>query len=156
MKNFCALLVLAVVCVSGYLFYTNTARQDFLLSGTVTVAENLVKQAQADNNTCSIIVKNEADVPIAIKRVINPAFPMDFTITKDDMLIGELTGNVKVEVEINGHGNLGVLKAGDIFGAAEGSFAQNTKGILVVADKRTGMPKFTSRSKGNFFRTAAR
>ncbi len=127
-----------------------------MLRGRVEVVPEMLKQAQAINNTCSIIVKNEADVPVAIKRVINPQFPMEFTITKADLLVGELIGDVKLEVQINDHGNLGVLKAGDIFGNAAGMFEPNTKDIVVMANQRTGMPKFADRSRGNFFRTAAR
>jgi len=156
MKNLLTLLVLAALACGAYFVYNSAAQERFLLSGTVTVANSMLKQAQAANNTCYIIVKNEADVPIAFKRVINPQFPLQFKITKADLLVGDITGKVKVEVEINNHGNVGVLKEGDIFGAAQGAFEPSSGGILVSADKRTGMPKFAGSTRGDFFRTAAR
>lgn len=156
MKNVFALLVLTVISAAAYAVYNGSSEEKFLLSGTVQVAGDLVKHAQVSNNTCSIIVKNEADVPVAFKRVINPQFPLDFTITKGDLLVGDILGNVKLEVEINSHGNLGILKPGDIIGAAEGAFAPSTKDIIVLADKKIGMPKFAPNTRGEFFRTAAR
>ena len=93
----------------------------FNISGTVTVPERLASMAQADNNSCAIIVKNEADVPVAIKRVVNPKFPLAFTMGEEDLLAANLDGNLKLEVQINNHGQLGVVKQGDIFGSADGA-----------------------------------
>ncbi len=129
----------------------------FNITGTVNVPERLVKIAQADNNSCSIIVKNEADVPVAIKRVVNPKFPLAFHMGEEDLLAPELEGNLKLEVQINNHGKLGVLKEGDIFGSSKDLIKPNAKNIIVEADKMTGMPRLAKGStRGNFFRTAAR
>ena len=68
----------------------------FNISGTVTVPERLASMAQADNNSCAIIVKNEADVPVAIKRVVNPKFPLSFTMGEEDLLAANLDGNLKL------------------------------------------------------------
>jgi len=155
MKNILALLVLCALAFLAYGYYNKTVEDKFLLTGTIVVPQKLLAEAQAQNNTCSIIVKNEADVPIAIKRVINPAFPMQFRVDSKDLLVGEVDGNVKLEVEINNHGSLGIIKAGDIFGSAAGEYALNSKGIVLNADKMTGKPQMVS-ARGNFFRTAAR
>jgi len=144
----------------GYYFYYNAhteESQKFALSGRVEVVNRLLKNAQANNVACSIIAKNEADVPIAIKRVINPTFPLEFEITKEDLLIDSYEGKIKMEVQINSHGSLGVLKSGDIFGSGVQEYTSGSKDILVVADKMMGKPTLIGgRNKGNFFRTAAR
>jgi hypothetical protein len=128
-----------------------------VLSGHVQVVDRLLKNAQANNVTCSIIAKNEADVPIAIKRIINPTFPLDFEVTKDDLLIDSYDGKIKMEVQINSHGSLGVLKSGDIFGAGIQEYSSGSQDILIVADKMIGKPTLAGgRNKSNFFRTAAR
>jgi len=155
MKNFFALLILGALVFCAYTYYNKTVEDKFLLTGTVTVPQRLLANAQAQNNTCSIIVKNEADVPIAIKRIINPVFPLRFQIDSKDLLVGEVDGSVKLEVEINNHGSLGVIKTGDIFGSAGGQYALNSKGIFLTADKMTGKPQMIP-ARGNFFRTAAR
>ena len=128
----------------------------FNISGTVTVPERLASMAQADNNSCAIIVKNEADVPVAIKRVVNPKFPLAFTMGEEDLLAANLDGNLKLEVQINNHGQLGVVKQGDIFGSADGAIKPNAKNVTVAADKTLGSVQLARNVKGNFFRTAAR
>lgn len=128
----------------------------FNISGTVTVPERLASMAQADNNSCAIIVKNEADVPVAIKRVVNPKFPLAFTMGEEDLLAANLDGNLKLEVQINNHGQLGVVKQGDIFGSADGAIKPNAKNVTVAADKTLGRVQLVRNVKGNFFRTAAR
>ncbi len=147
-------LLSVVACVFCIARKVNEGR--FNISGTVTVPERLAKVAQADNNSCAIIVKNAADVPVAIKRVVNPKFPLEFKLGEDDLLATDVAGDLKLEVQINNHGKLGVIKEGDIFGSASEMIKPNAKNVLVQADKMTGMPKLARNVRGNFFRTAAR
>lgn len=157
MKKIIALLLIAV-CAAGYYYYKHLPEQEgrFNLAGTVVVPERLLQLAQADNNSCAIIVKNEADVPVAIKRVVNPKFPLQFTLGEEDLLAESVDGNLKLEVQINNHGQLGIIKEGDVFGSVEGTINANTKGITVEAGKTLGKVQLAKNVKGNFFRTAAR
>ncbi len=153
-------LIAVTLIAAGFAWHTlsNTNRDEgFNLSGKVEVAGRLLKTAEAANVSCSIIAKNEADVPIAIKRILNPTFPLNFNINKDDLLIDSFEGNIKLEVQINSHGKIGVLKSGDIFGDSGSLYATGQKDIILVADKMMGKPTLMgNRAKGNFFRTAAR
>lgn len=150
-----AITVLSLVfCAMAVKRHVREAR--FTITGTVTVPERLVALAEADNNSCAIIVKNEADVPIAIKRVVNPKFPLEFALEEEDLLAANVEGDLKLEVQINNHGKLGVIKEGDIFGSIDGMIQPNSKNVLVQADKMTGMPRLARNTRGNFFRTAAR
>lgn len=128
----------------------------FNISGTVIVPDRLVQLAEADNNSCAIIVKNEADVPVAIKRVVNPKFPLEFSMGEEDLLTASVEGSLKLEVQINNHGQLGVVKKGDIFGSVEGLIEPTQKNIAVSADKTLGRVRLARNVRGNFFRTAAR
>lgn len=152
------LIVLALASVLACVFCSaRSVREGRLsLTGTVTVPERLAKTAQADNNSCAIIVKNAADVPVAIKRVVNPKFPLEFKLGEEDLLVSTVEGDLKLEVQINSHGKLGVIKEGDIFGVASSSVKPNAKNVLVEADKMTGRPRLARAARGNFFRTAAR
>ena len=114
-KFFLAAAVISVI-VCAVCTTRTVSEKRFAISGTVTVPERLIEMAQADNNSCAIIVKNEADVPVAIKRVVNPKFPLEFTLGEEDLLTGTVEGNLKMEVQINSHGQLGLIKQGDIFG----------------------------------------
>ena len=157
MKKIIALLLIAA-CAVGYYYYKHLPEQEgrFNLAGTVVVPERLLQLAQADNNSCAIIVKNEADVPVAIKRVVNPKFPLQFTLGEEDLLAESVDGNLKLEVQINSHGQLGIIKEGDVFGSVEGTISANTKDITVEAGKTLGKVQLAKNVKGNFFRTAAR
>lgn len=152
------LVVVALISLTAFVFCTARKVHEarFHITGTVQVPQRLTKVAEADNNSCAIIVKNAADVPVAIKRVVNPKFPLAFELGEDDLLASSVEGELKLEVQINSHGKLGVIKEGDIFGALENPIAPNSKDLLVQADKMTGMPKLARTSRGNFFRTAAR
>jgi hypothetical protein len=156
MRKFVIATTIVVLGFGGWAVTSGKAAKGFSLSGKVEVADRLLKTAEATNVSCAIVVKNEADVPIAIKRVVNPKFPMQFNMDKSDLLIDSYNGNIKLEVQINSHGNLGVLRRGDIFGEAEGVYTSGQKDILLVADKMIGTPTLAGKTRGNFFRTAAR
>ena len=156
MKKILILAVLVSVAACIFCATRRVHEPRFYITGTVQVPQRLTEFAQADNNSCAIIVKNAADVPVAIKRVVNPKFPLAFELTEDDLLATAVEGDLKLEVQINHHGKLGVIKEGDIFGTAASSVKPNSKDVTVQADKMTGMPKLARNMRGNFFRTAAR
>lgn len=157
MRKILALLI-AAVSVGTYYYCTHRATQEarFDLAGTVNVPDRLLQLAQADNNACAIIVKNEADVPVAIKRVVNPKFPLSFNLGEEDLLAESVEGSLKLEVQINSHGKLGIIKEGDVFGSVDGFVAANSKNVVIDADKTLGKVQLAKNVKGNFFRTAAR
>ncbi len=158
MKKILALLLAAVCAGVCYYYCKHLPAQEgrFNLAGTVTVPKRLLELAQADNNSCAIIVKNEADVPVAIKRVVNPKFPLAFTMGEDDLLTESVGSDLKLEVQINSHGQLGIIKEGDVFGSVDGTISANAKDITVEAGKTLGKVQLAKNVKGNFFRTAAR
>ena len=156
MKKILLLAVVLSLAVCGYYWNRSVKEGRFNISGTVTVPERLAALAQADNNACAIIVKNAADVPVAIKRVVDPKFPLEFSMGEEDLLTEHIEGDLKLEVQINNHGRLGFIKQGDIFGASAETIKPNSKNILVEADKTLGRVQLARSAKGNFFRTAAR
>ena len=156
MKKIVLAIALVSVIVCAVCSTRTVSEKRFEITGTVTVPERLLDLAQADNNACAIIVKNEADVPVAIKRVVNPKFPLEFTLGEGDLLTEHIEGDLKLEVQINNHGRLGFIKQGDIFGASEEFIQPTSKNVVVQADKTLGRVQMARNAKGNFFRTAAR
>ena len=141
-------LFLAVIC-AGFCYYycKHLPAQEgrFNLAGTVTVPDRLLQLAQADNNSCSII-----------KRVVNPKFPLEFTMGEEDLLTESVGNELKLEVQINSHGQLGIIKEGDVFGSVDGFVTAHAKDVQVEAGKTLGKVQLARNVKGNFFRTAAR
>ncbi|MBR3603137.1 MAG: hypothetical protein IKL48_00335 [Elusimicrobiaceae bacterium] len=156
MKKILVLITVVSVVACAFCAMRKVREARFHVTGTVTVPARLAKVAETDNNSCTIIVKNAADVPVAIKRVVNPKFPLQFQLEEEDLLATTLEGDLKLEVQINSHGKLGVIKEGDIFGSASKTIKSNAKDVIVQADKMTGMPRLARNARGNFFRTAAR
>ncbi len=157
MRVFLIIFVVAVAAWGTWTLNKEVPVEGFNLAGKVEVAPRLLKSAQTNNISCSIIVKNEADVPVAVKRIINPEFPLEFSLDKSDLLIEGYQGNLKVEAQINSHGKLGVLQSGDIFSEESKTYVSGQKDIVIVADKMMGKPTLAGANKrGNFFRTAAR
>ena len=156
MKKILILVMILSLGVCGYYWNRSVKEGRFNISGTVTVPERLAALAQADNNACAIIVKNKADVPVAIKRIVDPKFPLQFTLGEEDLLTEHIDGDLKLEVQINNHGRLGFIKQGDIFGASEMFIQPTSKNVVVQADKTLGRVQMARSAKGNFFRTAAR
>ena len=152
------LLIVALGAGICYYYFNHLPQQEgrFEVSGTVQVPERLLQLAQVDNNSCAIIVKNEADIPVAIKRVVNPKFPLNFTLGEEDLLTEQLDGDLKLEVQINRHGQLGIIKEGDVFGTADATVTAHSKNVVVEAGKTLGKVQLAKNVKGNFFRTAAR
>ena len=153
------LLIIFTIAVAAWGTWTlrkEPLKDGFNLAGRVEVAPRLLKSAQANNISCSIIVKNEADVPVAVKRIINPSFPLEFSMDNKDLLIEGYKGNLKVEVQINSHGKLGILQSGDIFSEESRTYVSGQKDVLLIADKMMGKPTLVGSNRGNFFRTAAR
>lgn len=157
MRVFLVIFIIAIAAWGTWTLNKEVPVEGFNLAGKVEVAPRLLKSAQANNISCSIVVKNEADVPVAIKRFINPQFPLEFSLDKRDLLIEGYQGNLKVEAQINSHGKLGVLQSGDIFTEESKTYVSGQKDIVIVADKMMGKPTLAGvRNRGNFFRTAAR
>ena len=156
MKKLVIITVFLSLLACVYAWRRSVQESRFNISGTIQVPERLSALAQADNNACAIIVKNEADVPVAIKRVVDPKFPLNFTMGEEDLLTQNVDGSLKLEVQINNHGQLGFIKQGDIFGSCDEPIKPNSKDIVVQANKTLGRVQLARNAKGNFFRTTAR
>lgn len=156
------LIFLTLTVALGWLavyIYPAITENVFGISGTVNISTRLKNYTKSPHLECFIIVKNMGDVPIAIKKVVNPSFPLDFNITKEDLMLeGSSKGPFKLEVQLNSHGNIGTLKSGDMFGKAAVPVVASEKKADITIDKMYGVPlmaKNTDKGK-RIFSTAAR
>ena len=110
--------------------------RDFRLGGTVTLASSLQSRLPKQNAVMFIIAKNLGGVPLAVKRVVNPQFPVSYTLSAEDLVVPGTNPKepLRLEVEINTHGDVGSPHRGDLVGAYPEPVAPGDRRVYVVVD----------------------
>ena len=93
-----------------------------VVAGRVTIAPGLADRV-AGTDVLYVIVRRPQGPPrpIAVKRITRPRFPVEFAVTRDDVMIRgtELTGMVEVVARLDKDGSAGPAQPGDMEGAYE-------------------------------------
>jgi len=153
MKKLISLLVLAVVSAAGYIMYPVFGRGLFGLSGTVSISPRLSRYAAQPNEVCYVILKNAGGMPVAVKRYVNPDFPLHFSVKPSDFIMADAwKDTLSVEVQINSHGKIGKLETGDMFGSYGKPIALRSDKVAVTVDKMLGMPTLIASARDEKFR----
>lgn len=101
--------------------YPATLRYFFRVGGTITMDEALNASYLPVNSTLLVMAKNSGGVPVAVKKIINPVFPLSFEITSANLIMPDLlTRKIFLEAFLNNHGRVGVFRKGDLKGEAAG------------------------------------
>ncbi|MGC8727799.1 MAG: hypothetical protein ACP5SD_00890 [Elusimicrobiales bacterium] len=107
--------------LSAYFGYKN--RYDIYafsanLTGKIEISEDLSKHIKP-NSMLYITLKNDKNIIFAVKEIINPIFPLDFKITRKNVLYPDISSfKIKLEAVINTHGEIGKIKPGDIYSSS--------------------------------------
>lgn len=107
------------------------------ISGTVSVNEELKSKAGRPNSVLFVVAKNQAGIPVAVRKIINPVFPQSFYLGPEELVLpgSSWEGPFELTAQVNTHGILGSPRAGDI-GTADPVIARNGDGgIRLVLDK---------------------
>lgn len=117
-KRFIWPLLLAAAAILAWRFgYQAALKYFFMVSGTVTVEESLLKDIPGSNGMLFVIAKNDGGVPIAVNKIINPVFPAEFQLTPSSLIMPDLlTRRIYLEALLNTHGKLGEMRRGDMRG----------------------------------------
>lgn len=85
-----------------------------------------------------IVAKNLGGVPLAVKRIVNPQFPVAYTLDADDLVVPGTRPRdaLKVEVEMNTHGNVGSPVRGDLAGAYPEPVYSGDRSVHIVIDRQ--------------------
>jgi len=136
MKKILFLLFIAgVVLASAYFIYPFALRAVFSVSGTAEIIPGFAGRAGKPNTMLFLVAKNEGGVPVAVKKIINPAFPQNFQMNPADLILPDvLTKSLYLEAFLNNHGELGVFRSGDMKGSAKGPFLIFSKKIRIRID----------------------
>lgn len=126
-----ALLSLALLAVG-------CRRGEFRVAGTITLSSNLQHHLPKENAVLFVVVKNRGGVPVAVRRIVNPQFPVEFEVRPQDLLVPELHGHdgLLLQVQMNTHGNVGAPVKGDLAGDHPDLVYPGEKTVHVVIDRR--------------------
>lgn len=135
MKKLYFLIFLLLTGAAIYLMKNFLLAHAFDVSGEITVTGGISDNDFKRNNMLFIIAKNEKDVPLAVKEIINPVFPLKFRLNKKDIILGDLlTADLKLECVLNRSGNLGKMSPGDIYSSAPVKTLLFSKDVRLVLD----------------------
>jgi len=111
--------------------------RDFRVSGSITVATHLQSRLPKTNSVLFIVAKNAGGVPVAVHRIVNPQFPVDYVLTSQDLVVPDTlpAGPLKLEVEMNTRGDVGTPTRGDWRGEHPDPISNGDRGVHVVIDK---------------------
>ena len=126
-------LALAAAALGG----CNLLTGDFALSGTVDVSPRLRERAPKTSAMLFVVAENEGGVPVAVRRIVNPEFPADFSMGTEDLLVPAVRRRerLKIHAEMNTHGDVGTPRPGDLTGERAGVVLPGEGGIKVVLDR---------------------
>ena len=128
MKRACAIALLATLAA---------CTRDFHLAGSITVAGHVQSRVPKTNSVLFIVAKNSGGVPVAVRRIVNPQFPVSYKLGPEDLIVPGQTpkGPLSLEVEMNTHGNVGAPVKGDLRGESPDKVTAGESGVHVVIDK---------------------
>lgn len=142
MKRLLALLLLAALGAGGW-FAWNLVAGGFRLSGTVLVSHRFQKRLETPNMVMFVTAANVGGVPVAVKKFVNPALPLDWKMGPEDMILPgrEWAGTLTVRVTVNQHGKAGEVKPGDLLGEHRHPVQSGDHSVDVVIDSEAEGPK---------------
>ena len=110
----------------------------FSISGTITLASNLNRKAVQENSVLFVVALNRGGVPVAVRRIVNPQFPVSFTMTPEDLIVPAPKGQepLLLRVQMNSHGNVGTPLRGDLEGALPDPVSPVSHGVHIVIDRQ--------------------
>ena len=129
---------IALFAASAGLALAGCGPREFRVSGTITIASYLQTRAPKQNCVMFIVAKNLGGVPLAVKRIVNPAFPVNYTLRAEDLVVPGIHPKdaLRVGVEMNTHGNVGRPLPRDLSGGYPDTVYPGDKRVHIVIDRQ--------------------
>lgn len=107
----------------------------------MTSAPRLQTRFSKPNTVLILVVLNEGGMPIAVKSIVNPQLPLNYTMDDLDLILpGESwKKSMTVKVHVNVHGNVGQYKRGDLRGVHKGTVHSGDTHVNIVVDEEIGL-----------------
>ena len=106
-----------------------------LIAGAVTLSEG-ARGAGPVSGTLFVIARRGAGPPVAVKRIVEPKFPVSFVLGPEDVMQpgAELAGEVTLVARLKRDGRAGPAVRGDLEGAAPGPVAVGTTNARITLE----------------------
>ena len=103
------------------------------IRGVVRVAPALAEKAKGKAAIFIIARGKQPGPPLAVMRILNPSFPLEFTMSEQNVMLQGVAfaGEVSLMAKIDGDGKVGT-QAGDIFGGARGPVQVGARDVEIV------------------------
>ena len=113
------------------------AESDAPIRGSVRLAPGLEGRVPPGAVLFLIARGMQAGPPLAVKRVAEPHFPLDFEIGPDDRMIADtpFVGPLSLSARVDADGNATSRTPGDLQGEAAGPFQPGASGVEVLIDQ---------------------
>jgi len=123
------IFTIIIIIFAVFLIFQNKTyllQKIIFIKGVIEINTNFEKKIKP-NSILYITIKNDKEIIFAIKKIINPSFPLEFEINHKNVLYPDLiTLRTKIQAYINTHGNVGEIKPGDIYSKPIDSSIINT------------------------------
>ncbi len=103
------------------------------IRGVVRVAPALAEKAKGKAAIFIIARGKQPGPPLAVMRILNPRFPLEFTMSERNVMLQGVAfaGEVSLIAKLDGDGKVGT-QAGDIFGGARGPVQVGAQDVEIV------------------------
>ena len=103
------------------------------IRGVVRVAPNLEEKAKGKAAIFIIARGKQPGPPLAVMRIVNPVFPLKFTMSERNVMLQGVAfaGEVGLIAKLDGDGKVGT-QPGDIFGGARGPVQVGARDVDIV------------------------
>ena len=103
------------------------------IRGVVRVAPALAEKAKGKAAIFIIARGKQPGPPLAVMRILNPRFPLEFTMSEQNVMLQGVAfaGEVSLIAKLDGDGKVGT-QAGDIFGGARGPVQVGARDVDIV------------------------
>ena len=110
------------------------------IRGAVSVAEKLAGRVPEGAVLFLIARHDGAGPPVAVERIANPRFPLEFSLGSEDRMIQTLpfAGELQISARLDADGNALSRQPGDLEGRAAGAASPGATGVVVVLDEVLG------------------
>ena len=107
------------------------------IRGTIALAPDLEDRVPAGAVLFLIARRGEGGPPLAVQRVVEPRFPLEFSIGPEDRMIEQMpfAGPLLLTARIDADGNATTRQPGDLQGTAPGSYEPGASGVAIVVDE---------------------